>query len=254
MERKGDFRISLSSLGKLDSKVQKNKERRLVLLKKQGFNKEVANLSNLIVLFTHWQDLRKENTLMTTTLVSQYLQEIARRRQIDEDILNYLYFPELQDFVAGKLHLKKIKDRRKGVYFVFVKGKFAVYPQGEVQDILDLVIFKKIQEVSELTGMCASLGSARGFAKVVRSVEEMGKVRDGDILVMATTRPEHLPAMKRAAAIITDEGGVTSHAAITSRELGKPCIIGTKIATKVFKDGDLVEVDANKGVVRKIDV
>ena len=58
--------------------------------------------------------------------------------------------------------------------------------------------------------------------------------------------------MKKAAAIVTDEGGITSHAAIVSRELGIPCVIGTKFATKVFKDGDLIEVDADKGIVRKI--
>ena len=66
------------------------------------------------------------------------------------------------------------------------------------------------------------------------------------------TRPELVPAMKKAAAIVTDEGGLTSHAAIVSRELGIPCVVGTKISTKIFKDGDLVEVNANHGSVRKI--
>jgi pyruvate,water dikinase len=69
-------------------------------------------------------------------------------------------------------------------------------------------------------------------------------------MVAVTTHPDYLLAMKKAIAIITDEGGVSCHAAITSRELGIPCIVGTKIATKVFKDGDLVEVDAEKGIVK----
>lgn len=64
--------------------------------------------------------------------------------------------------------------------------------------------------------------------------------------------PAFMPAMKKAVAFVTDEGGITSHAAIIAREMKKPCIIGTKIATKVLRDGDLVEVDANKGIVRKI--
>ena len=59
-------------------------------------------------------------------------------------------------------------------------------------------------------------------------------------------------ACRKAAAIVTDEGGITSHAAIVSRELGIPCIVGTQYATKILKDGDLVEVDANKGTVKKI--
>ena len=64
------------------------------------------------------------------------------------------------------------------------------------------------------------------------------------------TTPDFVPAMRKAAAIITNEGGITCHAAIVSRELGKPCITGTKIASKVLKDGDMVEVDAEKGIVR----
>ena len=75
-------------------------------------------------------------------------------------------------------------------------------------------------------------------------------MKDNEILVSPMTVPDYLPAMKKAKAIITDEGGITCHAAIVSRELGIPCIVGTKIATQVLKDGDRVEVDANKGIVK----
>ena len=74
-------------------------------------------------------------------------------------------------------------------------------------------------------------------------------MQQGDIIVPSMTRPEFVPAMKKAAGIITDEGGITSHAAIVSRELGIPCIIGTKIATKVLKDGDLVELKGTHGLI-----
>ncbi len=66
------------------------------------------------------------------------------------------------------------------------------------------------------------------------------------------THPEFLVLMKKASAVITDEGGITCHAAIVAREMGKPCVIGTKIATKVLKDGDLVEVNADKGIVKRV--
>jgi len=82
--------------------------------------------------------------------------------------------------------------------------------------------------------------------------KEFNKMNEGDILVTSMTRPEYVPLMWKSSAIVTDEGGITCHAAIVSREMGKPCIIGTNIATKVFKDGDLVEVDADKGIVRKV--
>jgi len=77
-------------------------------------------------------------------------------------------------------------------------------------------------------------------------------MNDGDILVSKMTDPEIVAAMKKAGAIITDSGGITCHAAIVSRELGIPCVISTKFATKLFEDGDRVEVDADKGIIKKL--
>ena len=108
-----------------------------------------------------------------------------------------------------------------------------------------------LKEVKELQGTIASKGYAKGIVKVCKLSTEIDKVNKGDILVTAMTTPDFVPAMKRAAAIITDEGGITCHAAIVSRELGKPCIIGTKIATKVLKDGEIVQVDANNGIIKR---
>lgn len=101
-------------------------------------------------------------------------------------------------------------------------------------------------------GQVAYGGIVKGEVTILRRQEEVKKVKAGVILVSAMTTPDFFPAMKRAAAFVTDEGGITCHAAIVARELKKPCVIGTKIATKVFKDGDWVEVDAEKGIVRKI--
>jgi pyruvate,water dikinase len=77
-------------------------------------------------------------------------------------------------------------------------------------------------------------------------------MKKGDILVTSMTTPDYVPAMEKALAFVTDEGGLSCHAAIVAREMKKPCIIGTKIATKVLKDNDLVEVDANKGIIKKL--
>ena len=78
------------------------------------------------------------------------------------------------------------------------------------------------------------------------------KIEDGDILIAPMTIPDYVPYLKKTAGFVTDEGGVTCHAAIVARELKKPCIIGTKFATQVFKDGDMVELDAERGIVCKI--
>jgi len=113
-------------------------------------------------------------------------------------------------------------------------------------------LMAEIEPTGEVRGIVACPGRARGPIRICPTAQEINKVKTGDILVTAMTTPDFVPAMRRAAAIVTDEGGITSHAAIVARELNKPCIIGTKFATKVFKDGDRVEVDADKGVIRKI--
>jgi pyruvate,water dikinase len=111
---------------------------------------------------------------------------------------------------------------------------------------------KKLSDVDDFRGLTACMGKARGQVRIVHSAREVNKVEQGDILVAVMTRPDYVPAMKKAAAIITDEGGLTCHAAIISRELNIPCIIGTKIATKVLKDGMEVEVNANHSWVKII--
>ena len=80
----------------------------------------------------------------------------------------------------------------------------------------------------------------------------MSTLLPGEILVSPMTTPDFIPAMRKAGAIITDEGGITCHAAIVSRELKKPCIIGTRIATKILKNGDYVKVNATNGIIRII--
>ena len=116
----------------------------------------------------------------------------------------------------------------------------------------DIELVDSLEQSSskEIRGAIAQKGVIRGVVRLVFTGKDMSKVQDGDILVSPMTRPEFLPAMKRAAAFVTDEGGITCHAAIVAREMKKPCVIGTKTATSILKDGDQVEVDAEKGVVK----
>ena len=116
-----------------------------------------------------------------------------------------------------------------------------------------------IREVAEVTpeieapilliGASASPGMASGPAKIVPEASQIDKIVNGDILVAEMTTPDFVPAMKRAAAIVTDRGGRTAHAAIVSRELGIPCVVGAKKATATLKDGQVVTVDGTKGKV-----
>lgn len=122
-------------------------------------------------------------------------------------------------------------------------------PSAEVRP-MPMSQTKPVEEGKELArGMGASPGVGMGPVRIVRNPKEIYKVKQGDVLVTHMTDPNYVPAMKRAAAIVTDAGGVTSHAAIVSRELGIPCIVGTTTATKVLKEDQIVTVDAVHGVV-----
>jgi pyruvate,water dikinase len=100
-----------------------------------------------------------------------------------------------------------------------------------------------------LKGQGASPGIASGTVIVIREIKDTGMVKEGDILVTRMTNPDMVPAMRKVAAIVTDEGGMTCHAAIVSRELGTPAIVGTKTATKILNPGQVVTVDGEKGFV-----
>jgi pyruvate, water dikinase len=105
-----------------------------------------------------------------------------------------------------------------------------------------------------VTGLGASPGCAAGRVCRLTAVDEGARLRDGDVLVAAMTAPDWVPTMRRAAALVTDSGGMTCHAAIVSRELGVPCIVGTRQATTVLRDGELVTVDGTTGQVYEGDV
>ncbi|MGA2418283.1 MAG: PEP-utilizing enzyme [Candidatus Staskawiczbacteria bacterium] len=145
----------------------------------------------------------------------------------------------IDDLIAGK-----VKKYPYPVTVAQYKTYFAFYNYNVVPE-------EKINS-KEIKGSIAYKGKAQGIAKIVTVVADLPKVKDGDVLVTHMTIPSFLIAMKKAIAFVTDEGGITCHAAIVAREMKKPCIIGTKNATKILKDGDMVEVDADNGIVKII--
>ena len=134
-------------------------------------------------------------------------------------------------------------------------GKLYIVQSRPITTLKEEAKAEEAAEVEEaeviLKGLGASPGIGAGKAVVIFDASEIDKVKEGDVLVTTMTNPDMVPAMKRASAIITDEGGRTSHAAIVSRELGIPAVVGTKEATKKLKTGDYVTVDGTRGVVYK---
>lgn len=181
--------------------------------------------------------------------------EIAKRLKISYEELVSMRFSEIKESLQKHqlvVAQKKLKERFKDHALIFTKRKVYVLSGGELEQYRKLNLVKeKPKEIKEFKGVIAFQGKKiKGRVRIIKSDEKVKYFQKGEILAAQMTNPTYVPAMEKAAAIITDEGGLLCHAAIIARELGIPCVIGTKIATKVLKDGDLVEVDAEKGVVR----
>lgn len=145
----------------------------------------------------------------------------------------------------------EVEKRKKSYAIVLNNHQLHIYSGNDSKQYIETS--EDIMQVETFKGNSAFRGLVTGMVSVINSKSDFSKFTEGQILVTAMTTPDFVPLMKKCSAIITDEGGITCHAAIVSRELGKPCIIGTKIATKVLKDGDRVEVDAERGVIAILD-
>lgn len=200
------------------------------------------------------------NILRAKSLYPKFIEEVIvpiakkelENRKISQNLLQFLTYNEIIEkrFESAKL---REQEAKKGFTFIYenLDGKENVSYVMNPKEIINSI--EHINEEAVIKGKVAYSGIAKGKVRLVLTDDpEKAVFFDGEILVAIHTNPNILPLLKKAAAIITDEGGIASHAAILSRELKKPCVIGTKIATKLLKDGDYVEVDANKGVVRKL--
>ncbi len=168
--------------------------------------------------------------------------EIVAFAKIGDALQKHYYFPQDIEWAKEGKRLYIVQTRP----VTTLKGK-GVDIEVKVQATEGDVV--KIAEVPILTGAGASPGIGTGPVKILKSPKEIAKVKNGDVLVAPMTSPDYVPAMKKAVAIITDEGGMTSHAAIVSRELGIPCVVGTKTATEVLKDEMVVTIDGGRGLV-----
>jgi phosphohistidine swiveling domain-containing protein/ribosomal protein L17 len=166
------------------------------------------------------------------------------------DLFN-LTIKESQDLLRGRLKISNQELRERYKYCVYVCSENLFFYGSEADKYLkdrteEETLDASVSSLKMLDGTAACLGKTGnwiyGEVRIINSASDMAKMKEGDILVSVATTPDILPAMKKAAAIVTDHGGITCHAAIVSRELNIPCLIATKYATKVFKDGDRVVV------------
>jgi len=235
------------AINKYLKEIKDKKER---IIKKKNAPESLKNIFYLFATLADWRDERKK---LGMAIVEHYLYQIvkrlARENNIPEELAHQLTFRDISGWKISAETLGEIKERRKGAVYYYKNKEKSCWIYGKkAQRIYRLLVDSLRKE--ELTGMIANKGKIIGKVKLVENKSDFKKFKKGNILVATMTRPEYVPLMKIAGAIVTNEGGITCHAAIISRELNKPCIIGTQVATETLKDGDLVEVDANKGIIK----
>lgn len=184
-------------------------------------------------------------------------EKISKQTGISVENLEFMERKEIESIIEGKQFDISLIEARKTAYFGTNKNQISNMLYGN-QALEMMSEFKELSESSELKGVIANKGHVTGTARVmIFDMSKLSKISDlinnmnvGDILITETTSPEWMPACQKAAAIVTAQGGLLSHAAIVSRELGIPCIVGVSNVMRIIKDGDLIEVDADKGTVR----
>lgn len=190
-----------------------------------------------------------------------WYKEISKTIGVAYEDWVYLTISEVAESLKNKACVvsnEEIQQRKNSFALTINSGVTTLFSGQKASEIVE-ALNKKAHEtdqdmtiVKEIKGKPASPGKAVGTVKIALTAKDAHIVEIGDILVCGMTSPDYVPAMKRAAAIVTDEGGLLCHAAIISRELGKPCVIATKNATRLLTLGDRVEVDADMGIVKII--
>lgn len=264
IEDKNLINHALSVLLNPSEKEKIVKEREKILSKLKA-NK------NIIYLCESVRTIGKEKLSMRNNInnywgfFENFLDEIAKRLFLSPAQAKSLFCNELVKILENNGNVSDDildKANRQNVFFVAKKenAKYYFYTDQNAQKITKTVRKEIKKNITEIRGDVASIGYAKGRVIILpigigkegkeKLKQKMATMKKGDILVAATTGPEMIMACRKATAIVAEEGGINSHAAIISRELEIPGIVNTKIATKVLHDGDIIEVDANKGIVK----
>ena len=241
-------------LADIENSFTKMSRRQKELLDELNIDEKHKKLFEISKKMVFAKGSRKDAMYFFWSVIDNLYKEIGKRNYLSVGQVHYMYPWEFDSLLLkGKFSTEVLNDRRKySIYYSeedhkndrILVGREAVNFWESLN-----VIKEEPKNIKILTGDCASPGKARGEAKVINTVKDMAKFKEGDVLVSIATTPDLVSAMRKASAIVTDMGGITCHAAIVSRELGIPCVIGTKFATKILKDGTTVDVDATHGKV-----
>lgn len=242
----------LEELKELFNERQKEFEGIIKILKP---DKKFLNLLEFLKDNVFLRDYRDMLRQKLNVELRKFYQEVARRLDLSIEQVAILTNNEVIKYLSvnKKFPKKEINERVK-LYLLIQNGsKVEMYSGRKALSKAKIELkISKLKQVKEVRGIVGSKGEAKGRVVIIYTNKDLSKVKKGDVMVATMTRQDFVPAMRKAVAVVTDEGSVTAHAAIIARELKIPCVVATKFATQIFKDGDIVEVDAIHGLIRKL--
>jgi len=244
--------IMLVKLKKERIKLRSKQSKLLNALKLNNYQKELIELSQRLVFI---KDHRKMALYHGMYCYEPFFREVGRRLGLSlEQVWSMNYWEFAPALLKNKINIHELNQRLKVCVAYVDKKNYLMFTGMRAQRFLKKIKFEQVsvKNVKELSGTCACPGRVQGKVRIVNLPEQMNKMNNGDIMVAHNTNPNLVPAMKMAGALVSEAGGLTCHTAIVARELKTPCLVGVANATRILKDGDLVEVNATQGTIKKM--
>ncbi len=217
-------------------------------IKFDSYNKDEQSLIRLAQESAYLKDSAKFLINRLLGNFNQLWDKWSVEHGIESELLRYFLPMEIVDvFEDRKVDFNQIRDRKQLLFIGRPEG-FVIKRGDSAEEFRSTYL--KLKGITELKGRVTAKGKAYGKVKIVLGQSDFAKFQEGDILVVCNTTPDYLLIIHKAAAIVAEEGGVTAHVSILSREFKIPCIVGVMHITQILHDGDFVEVDAIKGLVR----
>lgn len=241
----------MERLQQAQAAIKQKQQQKELILESVHASSELRGIVNLSDRISHMTDLRKMGVLRLNHWTWQLLRDIEKETSVPFETLVWSRQLELEDAVRTA-NWSVMKERQHtGNLTLIERGEWFMCSGSSLKQLNMNELIPPITQATSVRGQTAFPGVVEGIAKVIRGRRDFEQFIDGDILITNQTTPEFVPLMKRARAVVTEQGGITCHAAIVSRELQIPCIIGTQTAMSVFRSGEQIVVDATSGEVRK---
>jgi phosphohistidine swiveling domain-containing protein len=248
LEKAGD--VTEEHRAALEHASEQKQQRKAAVFGAMNASQQLRTIIDCSDRISHMTDMRKMGVLRLNGAIWKTFRDYAAAEGVPFETLAWMIPAEIVDCVqSGNWNV--VQERAaSGAITMIDAGEFAMI-QGPSFQSLDLSpFFGDTTGKTSLHGQVAYNGVVRGVARVIKGRNDFADFHDGEILITNQTTPEFVPLLKRAAAVVTEQGGITCHAAIVSRELKIPCIIGASSAMSFFKNGQMIIVDGEKGEVR----